>query len=103
MKSVPNKFKNINNIERYFNFEPSLKLRWCRARDLFGSQIPATTRGFEPRLCMQEICGSNPPVVAGICDPNKFRVRHHRINNIEDFKKHIQDWKPTTCSCKLCL
>ena len=28
---------------RYFNFEPSFKLRWCRARDLFGSQIPVTT------------------------------------------------------------
>ena len=23
--------------------------------------------------------------------------------NIEDFKKHIKDWKLTTCSCKLCL
>ena len=34
---------------RYFNFEPSLKLRWCRARDLFGSQIPVTTGGFELR------------------------------------------------------
>ena len=27
----------------YFNFEPNFKLRWCRARDLFGSQIPTTT------------------------------------------------------------
>ena len=26
---------------------------------------------------MQEICSSNPPVVAGICDPNKSRVWHH--------------------------
>ena len=25
------------------------------------------------------------------------------IDNIEDFKKHIKGWKPTTCSCKLCL
>ena len=25
---------------RYFNFEQSFKLRCCRARDLFGSQIP---------------------------------------------------------------
>ena len=23
---------------RYSNFEPSFKLRWCRARDLFGSK-----------------------------------------------------------------
>ena len=32
---------------RHFNFEPSLKLQWCRAQDLFGSQIPVTTGGFE--------------------------------------------------------
>ena len=30
-------------ILRYFNFEPSFKLRWCRARDLLGSQIPVAT------------------------------------------------------------
>ena len=35
---------------RYFNFEPSLKLRWCRARDLFGSQIPVTTGEFELQI-----------------------------------------------------
>ena len=27
---------------------------------------------------MQEIRSSNPPVVTGICDPNKYRARHHR-------------------------
>ena len=42
------------HILRYFNFEPSFKLRWCRARDLFGSQIPMTTRGFEQSIsCIQ--------------------------------------------------
>ena len=34
-------------ILRYFNFEPSFKLRWCCAQDLFGSQMPVTTGGFE--------------------------------------------------------
>ena len=38
------------NILRYFNFEPSFKLRWCRARDLFGSQFQVTTGGFELRI-----------------------------------------------------
>ena len=63
---------------RYFNFEPSFKLQWCRARDLFRSQIAVTTGGFELRIsgihsrCMQEICSSNPPVITGICDPNKI-------------------------------
>ena len=33
---------------------------------------------------MQEIRSSNPPVVTGICDPNKFRARHHL-----SFKVHI--------------
>ena len=27
---------------RYLNFEPSFKLRWCRTRDSFESQIPVT-------------------------------------------------------------
>ena len=35
---------------RYFNFEPSFKLRWYRARDSFGSQIPVVTLGFELRI-----------------------------------------------------
>ena len=30
--------------------ERSIKVRWCRARDLFGSQIPVTTRGFELQI-----------------------------------------------------
>ena len=29
--------------------------------------------------------------------PNKIK----NIGNIEDFKKHIKEWKPITCSCKL--
>ena len=31
---------------------------------------------------MQEIRSPNPPVVTGICDPNKFRARHHRRNHL---------------------
>ena len=31
----------------YFNFEPSFKLRWFCARDLYGSQILVITAGFE--------------------------------------------------------
>ena len=36
-------------ISRYFNFGQNFKLRWHRARDLFGSQILVTIRGFELR------------------------------------------------------
>ena len=35
---------------KYFNFEPSFKLRWCHNRYLFVSQIPVTTRGSELRI-----------------------------------------------------
>ena len=35
---------------RYFNFGPCFKLRWCRARNLFGSQIPVATAGFELQI-----------------------------------------------------
>ena len=49
---------NVNCVNGYFfnlrnfclDFEPSFNLRWCHARDLFGSQIPVTTRGFELRI-----------------------------------------------------
>ena len=35
--------KNVHDVV-------SFKLRWCRVRDLFGSQIPVTTGGFELRI-----------------------------------------------------
>ena len=42
---------------RYFNVEPSFKQQWYRTRDLFGSQIPVTTGGFEQRISyLKSIC-----------------------------------------------
>ena len=39
---------------RYVILEPSLKLRWCQARDLLPSQIPLTTGPFVLRIfCIQ--------------------------------------------------
>ena len=35
---------------KHFDFEPSFQMRWCRARDLFGSQIPVATGRFELRI-----------------------------------------------------
>ena len=35
---------------RYFNFDPSFELRWCRAQYLFGLEIPVTRGGFELRI-----------------------------------------------------
>ena len=42
-------FRAVNTL-RYFNFDPSFKLRWCRALDLFVSQISVTTGGFELQI-----------------------------------------------------
>ena len=38
----------VNNAQKYP--QNSFFLRWCRVRDLFGSQIPVVTEGFELRI-----------------------------------------------------
>ena len=38
---------------------------------------------------MQEICSSYPPVVTGICDPNKSRARHHRSLKLGSKLNHL--------------
>ena len=69
----------------YFNFKPSFKLQWCRARDLFVSQIAVSRGGFELRIsCIQSGKPSNLPKETGIWHPNKSRARQN-------------------CSLKLCL
>ena len=51
--SLPLAFAGSSRL-RYFNLEPSFKLLRCRARDLFRSQIPVTTGGFElPFSCIR--------------------------------------------------
>ena len=49
------------------------------------------------RYGSQEICFKGSLIWNTV--PNKIK----NVDNIEDFKKHIKGWKPTTCSCKLCL
>ena len=41
-------FLKVSLKERYTCKVARFKLRWCRARDLFESQIPVITGGFEP-------------------------------------------------------
>ena len=38
---------------------------------------------------MQEIRNSNPPVVTGICNPNKSRARHHRSLKLGSKLKYL--------------
>ena len=43
------KVRKYEKLLRNFNFEPSLKLRWCLALDFDGSQVPVTAGGFKLR------------------------------------------------------
>ena len=51
--------------------------------------------------CMQEIRSSNLKLITGICDPNKFRVRHDRSLKLDwklqylNFIENIQRTKNT--------
>ena len=84
-------FKELN----YFNLELSLKIPIaCRPEHFDGSEIPATTEGFELHIfcmycsffahftispynlsglgnCITSKKPSNPPVVTEICDPSE--------------------------------
>ena len=53
--NTKNMFIRQNLMLRYFNFEPSFKLRGDRARDLFESQIPVTTGGFAVECLAYEV------------------------------------------------
>ena len=39
--------REVQQMLRYFNLEPSFKMRWCRAQDLFGSPFSVTLKEFE--------------------------------------------------------
>ena len=55
-KKTPDNFNTLNmfNNNTYTNFKTAHKhmliLWWCLARELFGSQIPVTTGGFEQQI-----------------------------------------------------
>ena len=49
---------------RYFNLEPSFKLRQCRARELFGSKLAVTTREFELRISLIQVLEFDQPIKA---------------------------------------
>ena len=57
-EGIPSKL--ILNVLRYFNFQPSFKLRWCGAQDLFGSQIPVATGGFKLLISCKQCSAPNP-------------------------------------------
>ena len=63
-----------------------------RSKQLLKLPETSTSRYGTQALCFKGSLISNTV-------PNKFK----NIDNIEDFKKHIKDWKPTSYSYKLCL
>ena len=50
---------------------------------------------------MQGIPSLNPPVVTGICDPNKSRARHHRSLKLASKSKHL-NIKRIVCNKAYC-
>ena len=88
-------YKSINNLSpaimKYF-FDLKNTRYDLRSKQLL--KLPETSTS---RYGTQALCFKGSLIWNTI--PNKFR----NIDNIEDFKKHIKDWKPTTCSCELCL
>ena len=88
-------YKSINNLSspilKYF-FD--LKNTRYDLRSMQLLKLPETSTF---RYGTQALCFKGSLIWNTI--PNKFK----NIDNIEDFKKHIKDWKPTTCSCKMCL
>ena len=88
-------YKSINNLSppimKYF-----FDLKNTRY-DLQSKQLLKLPEISTSRYGTQALCFKGSLIWNTI--PNKFK----NIGNIKDFKKHIKDWKPTTCSCKLCL
>ena len=88
-------YKSINNLS-----PPIMKdffdLRNTRY-DLRSRQLLKLPETSTSRYDTQALCFKGSLIWNTI--PSKFKT----IDNIEDFKKHIKYWKPTTCSRKLCL
>ena len=88
-------YKSINNLsspimKKFFDLKNT---RYdLRSKQLLKLPETSTSRYGTKALCFKGSLIWNTV-------PNKIK----NIGNIEEFKKHIKEWKPTTCSCKLCL
>ena len=88
-------YKSINNLSPPItkNFFALKNTRYdFRSKQLLKLPETSTSRYGTQALCFKGSLKMNTV-------PNKIK----NIDNIKDFKKHIKEWKPTTCSCKLCL
>ena len=88
-------YKSINNLSPTV-MKCFFYLRNTRY-DLRSKQLLKLPETRTSRYGTQALCFKGSLIWNTI--PKKFK----NIDNIEDFKKHINDCKPTTCSSKLCL
>ena len=88
-------YKSINNLSPPIvkNFFGLKNTRY----DLRSKQLLKLPETSNFRYGTQTLCFKGSLIWNMVA--NKIK----NIDNIEDFKKHIKEWKPTTCSCKLCL
>ena len=87
--------KSINNLS------PPIMKDFCDLKntryDLRNKQLLKLPETSTSRYCTHARCFTGSLIWNMV--PNKFE----NLDSIEDFKKRTKDWKPTTCSCKLCL
>ena len=88
-------YKSVNNLSPpiMIDFFDLKNTRY----DLWSKQLLKLPETNTYRYGTQALCFKGSLIWNTV--PNKIK----NIDNIEDFKKHIKEWKPTTCSCKLCL
>ena len=85
-------YKSINNLsppimKKFFDLK---NIRYdLRSKQLLKLPETSTSRYGTQALCFKGSLIWNTVL--------------NKIKNIKDFKKHIKEWKSTTCSCKLCL
>ena len=88
-------YKSINNLS------PPIKKDFFDLKntryDIRSKQLLKLPKTSTCRYGTQALCFKSSLIWNTV--PNKIK----NIDNIEDFKKHIKGWKPTTCSRKLCL